>query len=230
MGSMQSPEEIAADFQRTSLTESYDYQQEERESVGFDVESHGEPDSYQPYSAQMSKPSREEIAAAVERARSRREAYENQQGQGEGSSVGLDSENVPVHFPGSIPILPLNYPSRSRPTSRELSAPPQGSQPRRRPDSREEQQDKRDSVALGLEKVSDSESEFSSKRETLIEDRFSPVPRLGMMDAPPLPLQYQQRNSSIPRPASATTNTGATFDDILSKIPGQDDEKKGKKK
>jgi hypothetical protein len=35
----------------------------------------------------MSKPLGEEIAAAVERARSRREAYENQQGQGEGSSA-----------------------------------------------------------------------------------------------------------------------------------------------
>ncbi len=229
MGSMQSPEEITADFQRTSLTESNDYRQEERESVGFDAESHGEPDPCPLYSAQFSKPSREEIAAAVERARSRREAYENQQGQGEGSSIGLGSENVSVPLPGSIPILPLNYPSRSRPTSPEFSAPPHGSQPRRRPDSREEQQDKRDTVALGLEKVSDSDSESSSKRGILIEN-FPSVPRPGMMDAPPLPLQYQQRNSSIPRPASAITNTGATFDDILSKIPGQDDEKKGKKK
>jgi hypothetical protein len=88
-----------------------------------------------------------------------------------------------------------------------------------------------------LEKVPGSDSEFSSKRGTLIENTFPSGSRPGMMDAPPLPLQSQQRNSSIPRPtsaiprpASATTNTGATFDDILSKIPGQDDEKKGKKK
>jgi len=43
------------------------------------------------------------------------------------------------------------------------------------------------------------------------------------------------RGSSIPsggfdsRPASATMNTGATFDDILSDIPGQARGKKGKK-
>ena len=237
MSSMQSPEEVTADFQRTSLAQSNDYQQEEGESIGFNAENHDEPDLYQPYSPQMSKPSRDEIAAAAERARSRREAYENQQGQGEGSSAGLGSDNVPAHLPGPIPILPLNYPSRSRPTSRELSAPPQGSQPRSRPDSCEEQKDRRDSVALGLEKVPDSDSEFSSKRGTLIEKSFPSGSRPGMMDAPPLPLQSQQRNSSIPRPtsaiprpASATTNTGATFDDILSKIPGQDDEKKSKKK
>jgi hypothetical protein len=32
------------------------------------------------------------------------------------------------------------------------------------------------------------------------------------------------------RPASATTNTGMTFDDILGDIPGQAGGKKGKKK
>ena len=110
MSSMQSSEEVTADFQRTSLTESYDYQQEEGESIGFNAENHSEPDTYQPYSPQMSKPSRGEIAAAAERARSRREAYENQQGQGEEYSAGLGLENVPAHLPGSIPILPLNYP------------------------------------------------------------------------------------------------------------------------
>jgi len=85
---------------------------------------------------------------------------------------------------------------------------------------------KRQSIALGLEKVGSSGDEYYPSS-----DGSRPTSRGGS----PMMGPGGRRNSSIPsggfdsKPASAPLNSGATFDDFLSDIPGQAGGKKWKK-
>lgn len=103
-------------------------------------------------------------------------------------------------------------------------------QPRSRTSSRQKRS-KRQSIALGLEKIDPAYGDeiYNSSGGSRSTSRAGS----------PMMAPVGRRNSGIPsgggfdsRPASATTNTGATFDDILSGIPGQDvyrGDRKGKK-
>ncbi|KAE9382246.1 hypothetical protein N431DRAFT_321817 [Stipitochalara longipes BDJ] len=159
--------------------------------------------------------------------------------------VGSDTETLQTRS-SAPPLSPLSPPpifgsfgdgmglrasarrlSRSSPIGQRSESSSPTPQPRSRTNSRHNQS-KRQSIALGLEKVgTTSGDEFYASS-----GGSRPTSRGGS----PMVAPGGRRNSSIPsgggfdsRPASATTNTGATFDDILSSIPGQAVGKKGKK-
>ncbi|PMD32544.1 hypothetical protein L207DRAFT_176143 [Hyaloscypha variabilis F] len=158
--------------------------------------------------------------------------------------VGSDTETLQTRSSAPAPLSPLSPPpvfgtfgdgAGLRASSRRLSRSPaigyrsdSGSptpQPRSRTNSRQHRI-KRQSIALGLEKVGSSGDEFYPSSGGSRPTSRGGSPMIGPGG----------RRSSIPsgggfdsRPASATTNTGATFDDILSSIPGQAVGKKGKK-
>jgi hypothetical protein len=159
--------------------------------------------------------------------------------------VGSDTETPQTQQSGP-PLSPLSPPpvfgsfsgdgmgirASSRPLSRspaidqhsESSSPTP--QPRSRTNSRHHRQSKRQSIALGLEKC---DRDFGEDLYTS-SGGSRPTSRGGS----PMIGPGGRRNSSIPsgggmdsRPESATTNTGMTFDDILSDIPGQAGGKNG---
>jgi hypothetical protein len=159
------------------------------------------------------------------------------------------SDTEPAFQPSALPLSPLSPPPQFgsfggvemgyRPTARSSNRSSSGTdqrsqsgsstrQPRSRTSSR---QDKRYSVALGLEKLPMPPTGFNYAGDLSPNVGSSrPTSRSGS----PMVGPGGQRNSSFGtfdnRPASATTNTGATFDDILCDMPGQEDVKKGKKK
>jgi hypothetical protein len=160
--------------------------------------------------------------------------------------IGSDTE--PASQPSVHPLSPLSPPPQFgsfggvemgyRPTARSSNRSssgtdprPQSASPTLQPRSRtSSRQDKRYSVALGLEKLPVPPSGFDYADDgSPIIGNSRPTSRSGS----PMIGPGGRRNSSFGvfdnRPASATTNTGATFDDILCNIPGQEDVKKGKK-
>jgi hypothetical protein len=158
--------------------------------------------------------------------------------------VGSDTETSQTQ-PSIPPLSPLSPPPlfssfngdgmELRASSRQLSRSPAMSQlsepqspsthPRSRTNSRHHQS-KRQSIALGLEKCDrDLDDELCTS---------SAGSRPASQGGSPMVIPGGRRNSSIPsgggfesRPASATTNIGMTFDDILNDIPGQSGSKSG---